>query len=556
VSISRRDFLLKGGLIAGAFAIEPSLQAAEWPPKLPLCRPRNLPAGLKQPLVPPGPVRPMFNVGTLTPFVDALPIPEVIRSSESRPDPAHPHRKLPYYRLTMRQIESQVHRDMKPTRFWSYGAGMPGPTFETRSGQALLVEWANQLPEKHFLPIDYRLHGAEPGQPEVRTVVHVHGGRTPSDSDGYPDDWYVPGKSALYRYPNQQDAATLWYHDHAMGINRLNIYAGLFGAYIIRDEAEDALNLPRDEFDIPLLLCDRLFYRDDHQLNYPTADYAGAPWVPEVKADGTLINGKLFPYLEVQPRKYRFRIISAANSSFYNLSLSQGLAFQQIGTDQGLLPAPVARSSMLIAPAERIDVVIDFSQHAGQNITLNNIPNALLQFRVANGAAADKSVVPAKLRPVAPIQAPAGVKVRRMTLNEHDNRVGEPVTMLLNDMSWEAPVTEKPVLGSTEIWEFMNLTDDVHPIHLHLVRFQILNRQSFRVPDYLQLRKLTGLKPPVPPEPGEAGWKDTVQVYPGTITRIIVRFDGYVGRYLWHCHILEHEANDMMRPFVVLPHKA
>ena len=542
--------MLRSGLIAGAIAVEPGVRAAEWPPRLPLCRPGILPASLKQP---PGPVRPMFNVNSLTPFVDPLPIPEIARSLESRPDPENPHKQLPYYRIAMRPIESQVHRDMKPTRFWSYGSGIPGPTFETRSGQGLLVEWVNELPQKHFLPIDYRLHGAEPGQPEVRTVVHVHGGRTPSASDGYPDDWYVSGKSALFHYPNKQDAATLWYHDHAMGINRLNIYAGLFGAYIIRDEAEEALNLPRDEFDIPLLLCDRMFYRDDHQLNYPVSAYQGAPWVSEVGADGTLINGKLFPYLEVQPRKYRFRIISAANSSFYNLTLSQGLSFQQVGTDQGLLPAPVLRNSILLAPAERVDVIIDFSQHAGQQVVLGNIPLGILQFRVAGKPVADTSVVPAKLRPVVPIHPSAAIKTRRMTLSEHDNKAGEAVTMLLNEMSWEAPVTEKPVLGSVEIWEFMNLTDDVHPIHLHLVRFQILNRQHFHVPDFIQFGKITHTQPPVPAEPGEAGWKDTVQVYPGTITRIIVRFDGYVGHYLWHCHILEHEANDMMRPFEVLP---
>jgi len=539
-------------------AIEPGLQAAEWPPRLPLCRPGLVPAGLKPPLLPAGPVRPMLNIGTLTPFVDPLPIPEIARSTESRPDPAHPHKVLPYYRIAMRPIESQVHRDMKPTRFWSYGSGMPGPTFETRSGQPLLVEWANELPEKHFLPIDYRLHGAEPGQPEVRTVVHLHGGRTPADSDGYPDNWYVPGKSALCRYPNGQDATTLWYHDHAMGINRLNMYAGLFGAYIIRDEVEEALNLPRDEFDIPLILCDRHFYRDDHQLLYPVSGHPGEPWVPEVGAAGALVNGKLFPYLEVQPRKYRFRLISAANSSFYNLMLSEDLLFQQIGTDQGLLPAPVARKYILIAPAERVDVIIDFSQQAGKQITLSSIPTGLLQFRVTAAPAVDKSALPPKLRPVAPLHQSAGIKVRRMTLNEHDTRIGEPVGFMLNETPFDAPVTEKPLLGSTEVWEFMNLTDDVHPIHLHLVRFQILNRQSFRVPDYMQFGKTTGLKTPILPEPGEAGWKDTVQVLPGTITRIIVRFDGYVGRYLWHCHILEHEANDMMRPFEVLPphHKA
>jgi spore coat protein A, manganese oxidase len=555
VSITRRSFLLKSGLIASAIAIEPSLRAAERLPKLPLCRPGIIPASLKEQVQ--GPVKPMFNLSTLTPFVDPLPIPEIARSSETRPDPEHPGKRLPYYRIAMREVEAQVHRDMKPTRFWSYGTGIPGPTIETRSGQGVLIEWANELPQKHFLPIDYRLHGAGPDQPEVRTVVHVHGARTPSDSDGYPDTWYVPGKSALFHYPNKQDATTLWYHDHAMGINRLNIYAGLFGTYIIRDEAEEALNLPKGEFDIPLVFCDRKFYRDDHQLYYPTSGRQGAPWVPEIGAEGAVINGKLFPYLEVQPRKYRFRLVCATNSSFYNLTLTEGLTFQQIGTDQGLLPAPVERRYILIAPGERVDVVVDFSKHAGQQVLLSGIPVGLLQFRVAAQPVADDSALPSKLRPVPPLHQTAATKVRTMTLNEHDNAAAEPVRFTLNEMSWDAPVTETPTLGSTEVWEFMNLTDDTHPIHLHLVRFQILNRQHFHVSDYLQFGKVTGLTPPVPPEPGESGWKDTVQVLPGTISRIIVHFEGYAGRYLWHCHVLEHEANDMMRPFVVLPpHRA
>jgi spore coat protein A len=552
MSVTRRDFLLRGGAIAGGLALAPGSYAADWPPKLPLCRGGFLQTGFKPAVEIPAPVRPMLNVNTLTPFVDALTIPPVAQSRESRPDPGNPHKHLPYYRIAMRPIESQVHRDLQPTRFWSYGTGIPGPTFAVRSGEGILVEWVNELPSKHFLPIDHRLHGAEPGTPDVRTIVHVHGGRTPSASDGYPDDWYVPGKSALFHYPNHQDAATLWYHDHAMGVNRLNVYAGLFGAYLIRDAAEDALNLPKDEFDIPLLFCDRMFYRDDNQLNYPVSGYAGAPWVPEVNADGTLINGKLFPYLDVQPRKYRFRLISAANSSFYNFSLSQGLSFQQISTDQGLLPAPLLRKTILLAPAERVDVVIDFSQHAGQQIVLNNIPLGVLQFRVANRPVIDNSAVPQKLRPVLPIHHTATTKVRRMILSEHDNKAAEPITLLLNEMSWGAPVTEKPLLGSTEIWEFLNLTDDVHPIHLHLVRFQILERQHFHAPDFVQYGKVMGTRPPIPPEPGEAGWKDTVQVYPGAITRIVVRFDGYAGHYLWHCHILEHEANDMMRPFEVV----
>ena len=175
-----------------------------------------------------------------------------------RPLPSAPKAKLPYYRLAARPTEMKIHRDLKPTRFWSFAGAVPGPTLETRSGEGFLVEWANQLPQQHFLPIDHRLHGAEAGKPEVRTVAHMHGAFVGPESDGYPEDWIVPGKSALYHYPNQQDPAMLWYHDHAMGINRLNIYAGLFGLTFVRDNVEDGLNLPSGKYEVPLTLFDRL----------------------------------------------------------------------------------------------------------------------------------------------------------------------------------------------------------------------------------------------------------------------------------------------------------
>src|SRR3984885_11892218 len=179
------------------------------------------------------PVRPLLNPNLLAQFVDPLPIPEVAHTAEFRPSPADPNVKLPYYRFVMRQIESKVHRDMKPTRLWGFGSSSPGPTLETRSGQGLLVEWANELPAAHFLPIDHTIHGAEADKPDVRAVIHLHGAKAPPDSDGYPENWYVPGKSAVSHYPNQQDAAMLWYHDHALGINRLNVFAGMLGLYIL-----------------------------------------------------------------------------------------------------------------------------------------------------------------------------------------------------------------------------------------------------------------------------------------------------------------------------------
>ena len=552
MSITRRNFLVKGGISAAFMAVTPSLLSAQRAPAQALCRaPRLLPAGL---VMPPGPVRPALRVSTLTPYVDPLPIPPRAQSGETRALPRQPGLKLPYYRIEMAQTEQQVHRDMKPTRCWTYGGYMPGPTLETRSGQGILVEWVNALPQKHFLPIDYRLHGAGPEQPQVRTVAHLHGGKTPHDSDGYPEDWYTPGHSALFHYPNRQEAAALWYHDHAMGINRLNMYAGLFGAYLIRDEAEEALGLPAGEFEIPLLLCDRMFYADDHQFYYPVSEYPGAPWVWDIQADGTLVNGKLFPYLEVQPRPYRLRLFGAANSRVFRLSLSNAQPLLQIGSDQGLLPAPVPLDRVSLAPGERVDIVVDFSGLAGQQLELKHDALGILQFRVAGNKASGAAArgLPAALRPVPRTPAAKAVKTRQMTLGEHDSGAGDPVMLLLNDTPWSAPVTEKPRLNSTEIWEFLNLTDDIHPIHLHLVRFQLLNRQVFHAPDYLRSGKVVPTGAAIEPQPQELGWKDTIQAYPGMITRIIVRFEGYAGRYLWHCHILEHEANDMMRPFEVI----
>jgi len=207
--------------------------------------------------------RPELNASSLAQFVDSLPVPEIIQTIGHRPSPDNPAVQLPYYRVAMRQFESKVHRDLKPTRFWGYASSSPGPTFETRSGQGLLVEWVNELPATHFLPIDYSIHGAEADKPDVRAVVHLHGAKVPPESDGYPENWYVPGKSAICHYPNRQDATMLWYHDHTLGINRLNVFAGLFGAFFVRDEFEDSLNLPRVKYEIPLVLYDRVFDLED-----------------------------------------------------------------------------------------------------------------------------------------------------------------------------------------------------------------------------------------------------------------------------------------------------
>jgi spore coat protein A len=492
-----------------------------------------------------------LNPDSLAKFVDPLPIPPIAKPSGLRPVPGQKG-KAPYYRLAMQQIERKLHRDLPATRIWCCGGSSPGPTFETRGGEGLSIEWANELPANHFLPIDHTLHGAEASNPEVRGIVHVHGAKAPPESDGYPEDWYVPGKSRTYFYPNRQDAAMLWYHDHTMGINRLNTYAGMFGLFIVRDEVEDALQLPRGDYEIPLVIYDRLL-REDGALDYLTSGDPERPWVPEVFGNVMLVNGKAFPFLDVEPRKYRFRVLNAANGRFFNLSLANEQIFHQIGSDQGLLPAPVPIERTMLAPGERADWIVDFSGRSGQQINLQSYPFQLLQFRVGPAKSPDTSRLPVTLRPVPRTPESASVRTRPLALMEQKTMKGESMAMLLNNTPWHMPVTENPVIDSTEIWSFINTTDDSHPIHLHLVRFQILDRRNFETFTYQTTGELRYTGPVTPPDPEEAGWKDTVRAHPGMVTRIIVKFEGYVGRYVWHCHVLEHEDNEMMRPYDVIP---
>jgi spore coat protein A, manganese oxidase len=498
---------------------------------------------------------PNLNPDSLARFVDPLPVPAIERPVGLRRVPAalsgSSGEPAQFYRVAMREITCKLHRDLPPTRLWSYGGSVPGPTFETRSGQGLMVEWANELPAKHFLPIDHSLHGAEMGTPEVRGVVHLHGGRTPPESDGYPEDWFVPGQSHTYFYPNRQDAALLWYHDHAMGINRLNIYAGMMGLHVIRDEVEDALHLPSGKYEIPLVIMDRDLGTDG-QLNYPVSPDKAKPWVPEAFGELHLVNGKLFPYLEVEPRKYRLRVLNGANGRFYRLSLPKGVEIYQIGSDQGLLAMPVAVDYVQLAPGERADLVLDFAPHHGTQMVLQSDAFELMQFRVSKETVVDASVLPATLRPVQRIAESSAILTRRLTLDEQLNMVAESMGMLLNKTPWHMPITEKPMLNTTEIWELVNLTDDTHPIHLHMVRFQILDRRRFDSFEYLTKGTLRYTSPAMAPDANEMGWKDTARANAKTVTRIIVPFVGYPGRYVWHCHILEHEDNEMMRPYEVI----
>jgi spore coat protein A len=250
-------------------------------------------------------------------------------------------------------------------------------------------------------------------------------------------------------------------------------------------------------------------------------------------------------------------LLNSANSRFFQLSLSGGHKFHQIGSDQGLLSAPVPMTHLLLAPAERADLLIDFSSLAGQKIRLVHGALEILEFRVAGGsptamAHGIPAVIPSTLRPVVRVPASQATVTRSITLDEAVDHIGNSMQMYLDKKRWHSPTTEFPKLGTTEVWEFINLTADVHPLHLHMVRFQVLDRRLFDVFAYRNNKGLHYLGDALPLEPNEMGWKDVVQCPPEIVTRIIVTFDGYPGKYLYHCHILEHEANDMMRPFEVL----
>jgi spore coat protein A len=489
-----------------------------------------------------------LDAATLAPFVDPLPLPQRLPPQGTRSSEPHGAVNAPYYKVSIRAIKAAFHRDLPPATLFSYGDTGAPVLFEARGNQGILIDWWNQLPAQHFLPLATP-HDLMPNAPPTRTATHVHGARVPSISDGYPEDWYAPGQNRLCYYPNQQDAAGLWCHDHAMGVNRLNIFAGLMGWYLIRDDAEDALGLPSGPYELPLMIYDRSF-TPDGQLYYPNPPDEGA-WAEEYLGDAMVVNGKVQPYFDAEPRRYRLRIANTANSRFFSLAFSNGQSFHVIGSEQGLLSAPIEMKRLVLAPAERTDLVVDFTSSPATSIELISDSLRLMQFRIGKGSVKDESRLPASLRPVGRIPESQSIRTREMTLNEFDSDSGNPMVMLLNRKHWADPVTEIVQLDTTEIWSLVNLTQDTHPIHLHLVRFQLLDRQSFDPFDYIANTKLTLTGERIPPAPHELGWKDVIQCPPGTVTRIIVPFHGYRGRYVWHCHVLEHEANEMMRPYEV-----
>jgi spore coat protein A, manganese oxidase len=515
----------------------------------------------------------------LSRWVDRLPIPKTLA-------PLRRNRSQTVYQVRMVEFTKQIHSELPPTKLWGYEGQYPGPVIEAERGESVQVRWENRLPTRHIFEIDPAIHGAMPPAPAVRTVPHLHGSRSPSYSDGLPEKWFTPGLAANYTYPNDQRAATLWYHDHALGITRLNVYAGLSGLFLIRDEDERRLGLPDGEHEIPLVVQDRTLDPNGQLVYAPSFEDGQEPppghWAPEFFGRLPVVNGTIYPYVEVEPRPYRLRLLNASNSRFFNFyfnlaksptDIPRLVPFQQIGSDGGLLARPADLKTLLLGPAERADLLFDFSQSQGQTVTLSN--NAatpfpgwefttvqhqalyeLLQFRVTRPVLKMKSFVQLGSMPAFSwLDRNDSQATRDFVLSEMMDREGHSLGVKINGKGYDEPVTEIVQLGATEIWRFINSTDDAHPMHLHLVQFQILERQGYDVPAFLQGKvQLVGRVRPAPEN--EAGWKDTAIVYPREVLTILVRFEGFTGRYVFHCHMLEHEDNDMMRPYEVVGKQA
>ena len=547
----------------------------------------------------------LLNPASQPQFVNPLPIPSVIDGRSGGTFTIN----IGQFNQWLGLIDPTTQQHLN-TAVWGYNGNYPGPTIVAKKDIPISVFWRNNLvngsnqPLPHLLPIDRTIHWAFGNDPAwqsygVPVVTHVHGGHSESASDGLPDQWFTPnyamkgpgfikGDIEPFYYHNDQEAATIWYHDHALGVTRLNVYAGLAGYYIITDNNEINLQttgkLPVAPYDIGLAIQDRMF-TSTGQLFYPsTAEDEGddaddeipEPTIlPEMFGDFILVNGMTWPVLDVEPRQYRFRMLNGSDSRFYNMSLSSDQQFIQIGSDQGLLYSPFAMNQMLIAPGERKDIVIDFSDPSlwGQMIILKNNAKSpypkgdvvdpqttghIMAFRVNKTLDANYPLtnLPVTLRPpIVPLQT--DLAPRKLILFEAEDEYGRlmPILGTVEDgmLGFHDELTENPALNSTEIWELYNETMDAHPIHLHLVSMQMISRQKFVARINEENGKPTNIRlvgQPKFPGPDEQGWKDTWVTFPGEVTKVIAKFDR-PGLYVWHCHILSHEEHDMMRPFFV-----
>ncbi|MEC4017516.1 O-aminophenol oxidase PhsA [Streptomyces sp. H27-D2] len=585
--------------------------------------------------------------GELIPFVDPLTVPPVLR-----PDSAD---VLQETEIALRPTWVRMHTQLPPTLMWGYNGTVPGPTIEVRRGQRIRIAWTNRIPAGEYpvtaVEVPVRAPGtppatAEPGRggaepnPDVAalpswTVTHLHGAQTGGGSDGWADNAVGYGDAQLSEYPNDHQAVQWWYHDHAMNITRWNVYSGLVGTYLIRDDEEDALQLPAGAREIPLILADRNLDTDeDGRLNgrllhktvivVPKHPETGKPVTTPVTGPYSTVNGTIWPYLDVDDAWYRFRLVNASNARIYDLVLVDEDdnpvtgALHQIGSDGGLLPTPVpvdfdaSLPTLTIAPAERMDLLIDFRALAGRRVRLvnkgrgqppgvpdavNNVPYPqVMEFRVGAKGRPDGFVLPEVLsgsfRRIDHAHTEHGHRLIVLTppgtvgggghpeiwemAEVEDSGVTVPTegVIQVHDANGELKTYRRIARtfndglgitigeGSFEQWSFLNLGGPVHPMHIHLADFQLMSRDAYRADGFDP--QLGGTVAPVeydpakpiPLAPNERGWKDVFRVPPGQLLRVIGRFDGAYGRFMYHCHLLEHEDMGMMRPFVVLPKEA
>jgi len=513
--VNRRTVLRLGAAAAGVGAV-----GAAWP--------------LAGSLLTPGqPGRLLRSQAPLpTPYRGALPVPAQLA-------PVRTDATTDYYEITQ-QVRNLGILPGLSTAAWTYGGSFPGPTIASRSGRRTVVGHRNDLP--------------------APVVVHLHGGHTPADSDGYPIDLILPASGAMpagrdmagmpgmpgdtaagqrsYTYPMNQRAATLWYHDHRMGRTGAGVWRGLAGFHLVHDDDEDALPLPRGRRDIPLMIADRSFAADG-SFRYPAAASGGVSdaYMNGVLGDVILVNGAPWPVLATDPARYRLRLLNASNARRYRLELDPqppgGSALVQIGSDGGLLARPVAHDALEIAPAERFDVVVDFSRYRpGTKVRLVNrlasgTTGEVMRFDVTGTDRGDDAAIPTRLSAdVSPLAPQRAVATRTFMFRQR--RDG---TWTINDLAYRpGRALARPKLGTVEVWRF--ITDFHHPIHLHLDHFQVLSRN----------RRAPGAY--------DAGWKDTIDVRPSEAVEILTRFTDYPGTFLLHCHNLEHEDMAMMADFV------
>jgi spore coat protein A, manganese oxidase len=464
------------------------------------------------------------------PFQVPLPIVPTLQPSRVGPD-------TDYYDVTVRPSSARILSGLD-TAIWGYDGIFPGPSIQARVGRRVSLLLHNALP--------------------VPIVNHLHGGRTAPESDGYPTDLILPAAgfphphmndpmaklaegSREYIYANQQRAATLWYHDHRMDFTASQVWRGLAGFYILRDSEEERLGLPQGDKEIALLICDRSFEADG-SFRYPALDPSlrsspgvDAAYMGGVLGDVILVNGAPWPKLDVSNVKYRFRILNASNARRYELQFdsTSPVSFTQIGSDGGLLAAPLPQRAIRIAPSERFDVIVDFSKcRLGSSVTLVNRDaegpaSQIMRFDVVHSEH-DDSNLPAILSEPS-FEKPEQATVTRV-LDFSYQRFSH--SWRINGQPFDpSRMDARPKLDALEIWRLQ--TDFSHPLHLHLVHFQVLGHSGR-------------------PGPYDAGWKDTIDLGPGQVANILVRFTGYRGRYVFHCHNLEHEDMSMMGNFEVV----